>query len=258
MTKFPANFQRLHEGEEFVRTKSLEAVEKSDDLALHLAAVETAADLIYYFVHRDEPTGDDDLIVRLLGMRMFNCMNATLKLLLSGYYQASTLQHRDLIETFFLLDFFSQDRAQIARWRQADDRTLMAEFRPIHIREALDKRDGFTEKKRAAAYKLFSTLAGHPHPRGFQMLKIPTGDHHCGPFFEETAMLASTSELGRSAIQAGGIFGPFFEPKVKTDYQTKLAFLQVQNDWLSRFYGKDGVDPKSLDEMRATIARLPS
>ena len=257
MAKFPENFLLLHQGEESVRAHAIETIEKSEILSLHLAATERAADLIHYFVHRDDPVDDDDLMIRLLGIRMFNCLNATLKLLLSGYYQASTLQHRDLIETFFLLDYFSRDRKQIARWRMADDKTLANEFRPVNIRKALDEQDGFTEKKRAAAYKLFSDLAGHPHPRGFQMLKLPDGNHHCGPFFEETPLVASVSELGRSAIQAGGTFGLFFDPKTKKDYQVKLAFLEIHHAWVARFYEKEVLDPAKMDEMRAMIARLP-
>ncbi len=77
-----------------MRARSLEAVEQADDLTLHLATAEKAADLIHYFIHKDEHKDDDDLTIRLLGIRTFNCLNATLKLLLSGYYQASTLQQR--------------------------------------------------------------------------------------------------------------------------------------------------------------------
>ncbi len=256
MSKIPTNFERLHEGEEFIRARSLEGVEKSDDLVLHLAC-EKAADLIHYFIHRDDHRDDDDLTVRLLGIRMFNGLNTTLKLLQAGYYQASTLQQRDIIETFFLLDYFLADRSLIARWRLADDKVLRDEFAPVVIRKALDARDAFTGQKRAAHYKMFSSLAGHPNPRGFQMLKLPDGSHHCGPFFEETALKATISELGKSAIQAAGIFAQFFRPKSKVDYQVKLAFLDIQRVWLKRFFGVEAPDPTQLDEMRAMIARLP-
>jgi len=257
MTTFPENFLKLHEGEEFVRARSIEAIERSDDLTLHLAITEAAADQIYHFVHRDEHHDDDDLIVRLLGIRMFNCINATLKLLLSGYYQASTLQQRDLIETFFLLDHFSTNRPLIAKWRLADEKVLRDQFSPVAVRLALDARDSYTGKKRAEYYKLLSSLAAHPHPRGFLMLKLPTGDHHCGPFFEGTAMSTTISELGKSSVQAAGIFALFFSGKSKVDFQIKLAFLDLQKAWLKRFFGADGVDAQELDDMRAMIASLP-
>jgi hypothetical protein len=89
MSSFPEKFVNLHHGEEFVREKSIEAASQSDDLALHMDVCEKSADSIYYFIHRDNHADDDDLAVRLLGIRIFNCINATLKLALSGYYQAS-------------------------------------------------------------------------------------------------------------------------------------------------------------------------
>src|SRR5258706_15348797 len=71
----PENLISLHKGEEQVRAMSLEAIAKSEDMSLHLSLIERAADLIHYFIHRDEHRDEDDLIIRLLGMRMFNCLN---------------------------------------------------------------------------------------------------------------------------------------------------------------------------------------
>jgi hypothetical protein len=258
VNKIPGNLRRLHQGEEFVRGRSLEAIEHADDLLLHLEVSEKAADIIHYFVHRDEHRDDDDLIVRLLGIRMFNCLNATLKLLLSGYYQASTLQQRDIIETFFLLDYFLTDQSLVARWRLADDKTLRSEFSPVNVRKALDARDAFTGEKRAAHYRLFSSLAGHPHPRGFQLIQLPNGEHHCGPFFDEKPFRATLSELGKNAVQAGGTFTQFFTATSRTDFQMKLAFLEAKQRWLKRFFGQEPVDSAQLDEMRAMIERLPA
>ena len=255
--KFPENFATLHTGEEFVRARSIEAIEQSDDMILHLEICEAAADSIHYFIHRDEHHDEDDLTVRLLGIRLFNCLNATLKLALSGYYQASTLQHRDMIETVFLLDYFHDDRTLIAQWRTADEKVMRAKFGPVEVRKALDTRDGFTGKKRAEAYKLFSTLAGHPNPRGFLMLKLPDGNHHCGPFLEETALKATMSELAKSAIQAAGIFLRFFAPISRPDYETKIAFLEIQQRWFKRFFEKEPLDVAQIEEMRTIIASLP-
>ena len=256
MNRIPDNFNRLHEGEEFVRAQSLAAIEQSDDLVLHLTIAERAADIVHYFVHRDEHRDDDDLIVRLLGIRLFNCLNVTLKLLLSGYYQASTLQQRDLIETSFLLDHFLSDRSLIARWRLADEKTLRTMFSPASVRKVLDTRDAFTGQKRAEHYRLFSSLAAHPHPRGFQLVRLSDGKHQCGPFYEDKPLRATLSELGKSAAQAGGIFTQFFTATTRADFQMKLTFLEVKNQWLKRFFGQEPVDSTQLDEMRAMIARL--
>jgi hypothetical protein len=240
-----------------VRARSIEVIMQSADMSLHLELCESAADLIYHFIHCDAHRDEDDLAIRLLGIRMFNGLNATLKLLLSGYYQASTLQHRDLLETVFLLDFLQGDRSLIARWRRADEKELRAVFGPVEVRKALDARDGFTGKKRAAAYKIFSTLAGHPNPQGFRMLRLQTGDHHCGPFLEATALQATVSELGKTAVQVGGTFAMFFAPTTKQDYRVKLTFLECQHRWIKRFFEKEPIDLKQIEEMHAMVACLP-
>jgi hypothetical protein len=67
---------------------------------------------------------------------------------MSGYYQASALQQRDLLETAFLLSYFQSDRALIAQWRGSDQRVRQKNFAPVVVRRALDDRDGFTERKR--------------------------------------------------------------------------------------------------------------
>jgi len=253
----PENFVHLHSDEEFIRSQSLKAIAQSADMSLHIQVIETAANLTYHLLHRDEHKDDDDLTVRLLGIRMFNGLNATLKLLLSGYYQASTLHQRDLMETFFLLDYFSGDRALIAKWRSADDAILKREFSPIAVRMALDDRAGHTEKKRAEVYKMFSTLAGHPHPKGFVMYRLPDGKHHCGPFFEEKSLDATLSELAKSAVQVGETFEKFFDHESKVDFSTKLAFLESVQAWLIRYFGTGPLHEALIDDMRKWIAQLP-
>lgn len=253
----PDNFARLHGGEEIVRSKSLEFALQSDDLSLHLQAAEASANYIHHIIHRDEHRDEDDLTVRLLGIRMFNGLNGALKLLLSGYYQNSTLLQRDIIETFFLLDYFSSEPGAIARWRTSDDKALRSSFTPVVVRKALDARDGFQEKKREASYKLFSNLAGHPHPKGFAMFRLPNGKHHCGPFFEPVPFRATLAELGRNAIQAGGILGKFFDPMSKLDHVAVISFLRVHHRWMTTFYGEEPSSAQELEELAALLEGLP-
>jgi hypothetical protein len=68
------------------------------------------------------------------------------KLLLSGHYQASALQQRDLLETIFLLDYFRTDSGPIATWRGSDERARQKNLDPAVTRKALDQRDGFTAR----------------------------------------------------------------------------------------------------------------
>lgn len=256
MAKFPSKFISLGDGEEVVRVRSIAAIEESEDCLLHLDLCEKSANAIYHFIHRNETPDADDLIICLLGMRVFNCLNATLKLILSGYYQASTLQHRDMVETLFLLDYFSGDLSRITRWREADDKTLRSTFSPVEVRKALDSRDGFTGKKRESVYKLFSMLAAHPHPRGFQMLRLPDGNYHCGPFFEETAMHATVAELGKTAFQAASVFVRFFKILSKIDIEIKLNLMKSQYSWANKFLEKEIFNYKQIEEMEYMFSTI--
>ncbi len=134
---FPKNFSGLHSGEEFVRSKSIEAIEKYEDLLQHANAIERSANIIHYLIHKDEHHDEDDLTIRLLGIRLFNSINASLKLLLSGYYQAAAMQIRDVLETIFLLDYLNTDKALIAEWRDANDNDRYKKFRPKEVRKKI-------------------------------------------------------------------------------------------------------------------------
>ncbi|WP_346913156.1 hypothetical protein [uncultured Roseibium sp.] len=80
----------------------------------------------------------------------------------------------------------------------------MKEFSPVKVREALDARDGFTSKRRAEMYELFSELAGHPTMKSAWMMRPQKeGDAVIGPFMEATALEAVVSEMGRLAVQVG-------------------------------------------------------
>jgi hypothetical protein len=200
--KLPQNITRLHHGEEFLRSKSVEAIEASTDLLAHARLVESSMDLIDYFVRQYLHADEDQLAIQCLGIRLFNGTASALRLLLSGFYQASAFQQRDLLETIFLLDYFRSNRSEIAVWRSDDAKTHRDRFRPARIRKALDDRDGFTERKRSKAYQFLCELASHPTPTGFRMLTpVAGGNAHCGPFFEHTAMTRAlgTSKASRSS-----------------------------------------------------------
>jgi hypothetical protein len=108
------------------------------------------------------------------------------------------------LETVFLIDYFAGDRILIERWRFADKKARIKDFGPVKVREALDARDGFTEKKRFATYEMFSELAGHPTMKSaFMMRPQPDGEAVIGPFVEVTTLEAVVSEMGRLAIQVG-------------------------------------------------------
>jgi len=192
--ELPANLLSLHSGEESLRTKSIEAIQACDDLSRHAAFIERCMDIIDILCRAYDTKDATELIVQHLGARMFNTTASALKLLLSGYYQASALLQRDMLETIFLLDYFTTDAALIQRWHALPPRERWKEFKPAVVRTALDDRDGFTKRRRQEAYDLLTELAGHPAPQGFVMLHPKGMEAHLGPFVDPTAPLGAGQE----------------------------------------------------------------
>ena len=240
----PSNLASLHSAEEQLRERALDIVAGDQRLQLHLVIVEAAMDLADIF--RQFDTSDEDLkVAQVFGMRTFNAFGSSLKLAPSGYHQNSALILRDVLETAFLLSLFTGDRTLIERWRLADKKARMKEFSPVKVREALDARDGFTSKRRAEMYELFSELAGHPTMKSAWMMRPQKdGDAVIGPFMEATALEAVISEMGRLAVQVGEQINAFFPADWASGLPSRLAFAQHKRDWLNTFY------PAARDESR--------
>ncbi len=81
------NLHSLHQHEEELRAKSLEAINSSADLREHFALVSEAMNIIYAFSHDHVHGSDSELTLQMLGIRLFNAAGASVKLALSGYYQ---------------------------------------------------------------------------------------------------------------------------------------------------------------------------
>jgi hypothetical protein len=233
---FLTNLAGLHHREEQLREKAIDLVQGDQRLQLHLAIMEAAMDLADVF--RQLNTCDEDLkVIKVLGMRTFNAFGASLKLALSGYSQNSALILRDVLETVFLIDYFAGDRTLIERWRFADKEARRKVFGPVKVREALDARDGFTEKKRFTMYEMFSELAGHPNMKSVLMMRpLPDSDAVIGPFMEPATLDAMISEMGRLAIQVGEKLDLFFPADWPQSLPSRLAFAKLKQRWLATFY----------------------
>lgn len=232
----PENLYRLHADEEELRDKAIALLESDERLLLHFQISEQAMDLLDVF--RQVETQDEDLkVIQMLGLRLFNALASSIKLTLSGYSQTSAMILRDVLETVFLIDLFRTDRPAITRWRLAGTQERLREFRPVRVRELLDNRDGFTKKRRAEMYSMFSELAGHPSMRSVAMLRPKGMDARNGPFIDPTALEAVASEMGRLAVQIGENVDPFFPLAWHYGDGTRLAFSQVKAKWIDKFYG---------------------
>lgn len=252
MPEFPANFALLHVGEEQIRQQTIHLIESSSNLSLHATAIEMTISLIRHYVLRDNLISDDDLTIRLLGIRVANGLSVSINLLMSGYYQASAVHQRDILETSFLLNYFGLHLSQIVVWRTGDEKTHRDLFAPVIIRKALDDHYNHTTRKREEAYKLICRLAAHPHPAGFAMFRGPNGFHSCGPFFDPTALEATLSELAKEAVEVGEHFGEFFNRSSRLDYETQFAFYVAKVRWFAEFWGQP-VDEVELSQLRAAL-----
>ena len=171
-------------------------------------------------------------------MRIFNAFASTVKLVLSGYHQNGGLIMRDILETAFLLDLFSENHKLIKKWRFAG-KDRWKEFSPAKVRKALDLRDGFTSKKRAEHYGMFSELAGHPSMNSVLMMRPERGgDAVVGPSMEKTSLEASLGEMGRLAILAGEILDRFFPTTWQEGVAVRVKFARIKSVWIARFYPK--------------------
>ncbi|WP_298984037.1 hypothetical protein [uncultured Roseibium sp.] len=234
--ELPQKLQVLHQVEENLRTKAIEILKEKENLKRHLAIVEAAMDIADIF--RQFDTDDEDLkVLQLMGMRTFNAFGAGLKLALSGYHQNSALILRDVLETVFLVDLFSRDHSLIEEWRFADKKTINKKFSPFQVRVRLDDMDGFTTKKRADLYELFSELAGHPTMKSARMMRPEkNGDAVIGPFMEATALEAVVSEMGKLAIRVGEIVITFFPQDWEAGIYAQADFIGKKRKWIEAFF----------------------
>jgi hypothetical protein len=251
----PDNIALLHTGEETLRVEALRRIAEMPDMLAHLKMVESGMDVVHSLLPSTAVQDESQLALGNLGIRVFNAVAVALKLLLSGYYQASALQLRDVLETTFLLDYFSTDVALIAQWRSMPEADRKRVFGPAKIRIALDNRDGFTESKRAKAYDLLCGLAGHATPEGAIML-VPDRNCttvHCGPFLEETALAALLSECASLATQAAIVFCVVIKDENLDQTQSRITFMEAQGKWFKRFFDREP-DNARIDELKALLA----
>ena len=234
----PELFVRLHTEEEALRVKSLQRIIDSQDMSAHLMLVEGSMSLIHALLPSTSEHDADKLMLGNLGIRVFNALAAAIKLLLSGYYQASFLQLRDVLEVAFLLDYFSTDRSLVESWRTLPVAERIQQFSPVKIRAALDNRDGFQEKKREKAYKLLCNYAGHATPEGMMMLVSDnnTKNVNCGPFLDDKKLNAALFECAKLALQTAANFSDLKTDKKPHENAADQMFMNIHSNWSERFH----------------------
>jgi hypothetical protein len=199
--------------------------------------VHDCLDAIHAHTISHENLDEEELVLQRLGIRLFNSGSCALSLLLSGYYQNAALTIRDLLETGFLVDYFRTDHSQIKVWRDSSDDGRRKNFQPWQIRDSLDKRDGFTEKKRAEAYKLLSNYASHPTHAGFKLFS-PKWMSKIGPFFDESYLKALLEELTKRLAAAADVYVRCFPTVRPNVHSAREHFLSRLHAWSQTYLPK--------------------
>ncbi|WP_143198879.1 hypothetical protein [Bradyrhizobium sp. NAS80.1] len=172
-------------------------VAASAELRDHLKLFHASFEVFHQCLRQHPYAGRPEaLVVLRLIARVFNTTGACLKLARAGYFQPSFAMVRDIVEIEFLADLFSRDPKSLSQWISADAKTRKKEFKPVAVRDILDRLDGLTSKKRAEVYSLLSAHASHVDLDGFQIIS-PGNMTQIGPFPSEKVLTAPFQELAK-------------------------------------------------------------
>ena len=229
------NLHSLHQHEEEVRTQSLDAINARADLRDHLRIISEAMNVIYAFSHDYEHQSDDEMTLQLLGIRLFNAACSALKLALSGYHQKAFDCVRDILETGFLLDYLRTYPDKIAEWKAADKKARIAHFGPGIIRNALDKRDGFSSGARKHIYDLLSEHATHASYPGFSLVTNAQNLGQIGPFFDQKKLAVCLTELATRLMHAAMHLVADHRGADRKLLATRAHYLDVINAWRDKY-----------------------
>lgn len=230
------NLTTLHGLEEALRSQSLSIIEKRDDLKDHLALVHEAMNVMWAFTQEYVHKSDDELTMQFFGIRLFNAGAVSVKLALSGYYQKAFVHVRDILETYFLVDYLRTNPDKVAVWKNATKKQRLSEFSPRKIREELDKRDGYKGNARKAAYDLISEHASHASYSGFH-LTTQGGFGQIGPFLDEVKLQAWLEEMAKRLGHAAVILLANYEGVDQRLDVTRRHYIEAINAWGRKYYG---------------------
>ena len=230
------NLTSLHKHEEELRARSLATIEADASLSDHWNLVAEAMNAIYAFTHDHAHESENELTLQYLGVRLFNAAGASVKLALSGYYQKALDHVRDVIETYFLVDYLSTYPEKIDEWKRADKKKRISHFGPGIIRSALDKRDGHTSGQRKKIYDFISELASHASYSGISLTTTgPANMAQVGPFLDEKKLAAWLQEIAMRLSHAAVILASNPEGDDHQLLMTQKHYLDVVNKWWSKY-----------------------
>ena len=246
----PDNLESLYKEEKKIRKESIkEIIIKSpfkEHFKEHLNIFYNSLNLTFELTISYKNPSEDEQTIQFIGGRLFNDAAAAFKLMLAGYYQISFSIQRDIFETGCLLDYFTSHPDKIKHWKQCSNKERQEFYRPVKIREALDKRDGFTQSERKEKYKILCEYASHPSYNAIKLLP-PYGqlDKKIGPAFDEKLLRLCIEELTMLASCFTLIYSRLFKKiphefqKMRDDFSISLKawsnkYLPERHQWIKK------------------------
>lgn len=229
------NLHTLHSQEEAVRAQSLAAIGTDGALKDHWTIISEAMNAVYAFSHDHKHQSDSELTLQMLGIRLFNAAATSIKLGQAGYYQKAFDGVRDVLETYFLVDYLTTNPEKIAEWKTADKKTRIAKFGPGFVRTELDKRDRYTSGVRKKVYDLISEYASHASYPGFRLIMNDQNLGEIGPFFNQQKHDAWLRELATRLMHAAVILVSNPEGQDQMLLLTRAHYLESVNQWMSKY-----------------------
>jgi len=191
---FDGVLKGLDEEASKIQSQSLIQINGNPRLSDFVSLVDSSLQTIAGINFEYETQIENEKTIQYLGCRIFNSGFAALKLGIIGFYQIGFNQIRDLVETGFLLDYFSFHPDMIQIWRESNLETRMKKFSPKNIRIELDKRDEFHEKRRGKIYQALCEFATHSNYAGFTLIS-QDNFVKIGPFFDQNYLTGLLEEI---------------------------------------------------------------
>lgn len=248
--ELPEKLKKLSGEEERIKKDSITLLKSDANLDKKLTVYEYAMDVVYSLVKEYKNMNDDELTIQYIGIRLFNALAISLRLMLCGYYQISFAIQRDIIEMYFLLDYFLYYPKKIVEWKNATNEERIKNYNPGKIRNILDKRDSLINKRREKKYKIFCEYAAHVSYAGNKLV-APKGLGEIGPFFDEKYLKSCFAELIENGFYAVLLFMSHFKKvKNKNILKIKTEFLKQLAEWYQgRFKKELKIDFNKMDEL---------
>ena len=224
----------MHNKEYEIGYKNLVVINSDSNCIAHLNLLQESTTLLYKIIMTCKHKNADELSLLGIGIRLFNDIVSSFKLMIAGYYQISFSIQRDLLETGFLLDYLRIDKSLISEWRTCSREMRITRFSPKNVRDKLDKRDGFKTKKREKTYQLFCEYASHP-THGGSRLFTKDGLAETGPFYDEKKLKNALLELTKQTDHAVAHFICHFEFESNNLSQLVLSYVEKSKQWMAKY-----------------------